>query len=63
MYPTFPPLVKYIKRQNGFMGLYRGLLPRILEGMVGSFVTQNVSEVIIFFYIVSIEQGCDIAYI
>ncbi|XP_022292214.2 mitochondrial carrier homolog 2-like [Crassostrea virginica] len=43
-YPSVFSYIKYIKRQNGFMGLYRGLLPRICEGMVGSFVTQNVSE-------------------
>lgn len=39
-------LVKHIKSQDGFFGLYRGLIPRILEGIVGSIVTQNVTEVL-----------------
>lgn len=42
----FLNLVKHIKSQDGFTGLYRGLIPRILEGIVGSIITQKVTEVL-----------------
>ncbi|XP_048765792.2 mitochondrial carrier homolog 2-like [Ostrea edulis] len=42
-YPTVFSYIRHIKRQDGFFGIYRGLVPRILEGIVGSYVTQNVT--------------------
>lgn len=43
-YPSVFSYIKHIKSQDGFTGLYRGLIPRIVEGIVGSIVTQNVTE-------------------
>ncbi|XP_061177351.1 mitochondrial carrier homolog 2-like [Saccostrea echinata] len=43
-YPNVFQYIRHIKRKDGFLGLYRGLVPRILEGIVGSYVTQSVTE-------------------
>ena len=37
--------VGHVKKMDGFFGLYRGLLPRILGGTVGNVVQSYTSEV------------------
>ncbi|ELT95424.1 hypothetical protein CAPTEDRAFT_226268 [Capitella teleta] len=42
----YPNLFKYlghIRKQDGFFGMYRGLMPRLAGGLIGTYVTASVS--------------------
>lgn len=39
------PLVGHIRKQDGFFGMYRGLMPRLAGGLIGTYVTASVSVV------------------
>ncbi|KAK3577467.1 hypothetical protein CHS0354_032318 [Potamilus streckersoni] len=43
-YPNVFQYISYIKRTDGFFGLYRGLFPRILGGFVGTAVQNKANQ-------------------
>lgn len=43
-YPSVIKYIRHIKKMDGFFGLYRGLLPRILGGTVGNVVQSLTAE-------------------
>ncbi|KAL5010505.1 hypothetical protein ScPMuIL_012810 [Solemya velum] len=44
IYPNVFQYIKHIKHTDGFLGLYRGLLPRIIGGLTGSAVQAYTSQ-------------------
>jgi len=42
MYPNIFKYMGHIKRTDGFLGLYRGLGPRLLSGIIGNYTTNAV---------------------
>lgn len=45
-YPNVFQYIKYIKQKDGFLGLYRGLIPRILGGFIGNYTTTAASNLL-----------------
>jgi len=45
-YPNIFKYMGHIKQTDGFMGLYRGVFPRVIAGTVGNLVQTNITEVI-----------------
>lgn len=44
IYPNIFQYIGHIKKVDGFWGLYRGVFPKVLSGVIGSIVQTKVSE-------------------
>ncbi|KAK7094984.1 mitochondrial carrier homolog 2-like [Littorina saxatilis] len=44
VYPNVLQYISHIKKVDGFWGLYRGVVPRVLSGTVGNIVQHHVAE-------------------
>lgn len=46
VYPNILKYMGHINKTDGFMGLYRGVFPRVIAGTVGNLVQTNIAEIV-----------------